>query len=60
MLKHHTQTDKYISSGIYQMKCLDFPLKYIGETGKNSVLDVKNTFLLSETTMTTLDIETTC
>jgi hypothetical protein len=36
ILKHHTQTDKYNNSGIYQMKCLDCPLKYskyIGQTG---------------------------
>jgi hypothetical protein len=34
ILKHHTQTDKYNNSGIYQMKCLDCPLKYIGQTGR--------------------------
>jgi hypothetical protein len=33
-LKHHTQTDKYNNSGIYQMKCLDCPLKYTGQTGR--------------------------
>jgi hypothetical protein len=30
ILKPQTQRDKYSRSGIYQMKCLDFPLKYIG------------------------------
>jgi hypothetical protein len=29
-LKHNTQTDKYNNSAIYQMKCLDWPLKYVG------------------------------
>jgi hypothetical protein len=33
-LKHDTQIDKYNSSGIYQMKCLDCPLKYVGQTGR--------------------------
>jgi hypothetical protein len=28
------QTDKYEKSGIYQMKCPDCPLKYIGQTGR--------------------------
>jgi hypothetical protein len=26
--------DKYSNSGIYQMKCLDCPRKYIGQTGR--------------------------
>jgi hypothetical protein len=30
-----TQTDKYGKSGIYQMKCLDCPLKYIGQTDRS-------------------------
>jgi hypothetical protein len=34
ILKHHAQTDKYNISGIYQMKCLDCPLKYVGQTGR--------------------------
>jgi hypothetical protein len=34
ILKHHTQTDKYNNSSIYQMKFLDCPLKYIGQTGR--------------------------
>jgi hypothetical protein len=34
ILKHHAQTGKYNSSGIYQMKCLDCPLKYVGQTGR--------------------------
>jgi hypothetical protein len=34
ILKHHTQIDKYNNSGIYQMKCLDCPLKYIGQNGR--------------------------
>jgi CTP:phosphocholine cytidylyltransferase-like protein len=32
--KHHPQTDKYNTTGIYQMKCLDCPQKYIGQRGK--------------------------
>jgi hypothetical protein len=34
ILKHHEQIDKYNSSGIYLMKCLACPLKYIGQTGR--------------------------
>jgi hypothetical protein len=34
ILRHQPQTDKYNRSGIYQMKCLDCPLKYIGQTGR--------------------------
>jgi hypothetical protein len=34
ILKHHAQTDKYNNSGINQMKCLDCPLKYIGQIGR--------------------------
>jgi hypothetical protein len=34
ILKPHTPTDKYNRNGIYQMKCLDYPLKYIGQTGR--------------------------
>lgn len=32
--KPQSQTDKYGKSGIYQMKFLDCPLKYIGQTGQ--------------------------
>jgi hypothetical protein len=32
--KQHPQTDKYNKSGVYQMKCLDCPLKYIRQTGR--------------------------
>jgi hypothetical protein len=28
------QSEKYDNSGIYQLKCLDCPLKYIGQTGR--------------------------
>jgi hypothetical protein len=34
IIKQHPQTDKYNKSGIYQMKCLDCPLKYTGKTGR--------------------------
>jgi hypothetical protein len=34
ILRHKTKTEKYDSSGIYQMKCLDCPLRYIGQTGR--------------------------
>jgi hypothetical protein len=33
-IKPPTQTDKYEKSGICQMKCLDCPLRYIGQTGR--------------------------
>jgi hypothetical protein len=32
ILKPWPQTDKYSRSGIYQMKCPDSPLRYIGQT----------------------------
>jgi hypothetical protein len=32
ILKPHAQTGKYNRSGIYQMKCVDYPLKYSGKT----------------------------
>jgi hypothetical protein len=35
-------------SGISQMKCLDCPLKDIGETGSFSTSDIKNTHKSSE------------
>jgi formate/nitrite transporter FocA (FNT family) len=41
VLKHHTQIDKYNNSGIYQMKCLDCLLKYIGQTGRKFNLRYK-------------------
>jgi hypothetical protein len=34
ILKPKPQIDKYSRSGIYQMKCMDCPLKYIGQTGR--------------------------
>jgi hypothetical protein len=34
ILKHHLQTDKYNNSRIYQVKRLDCPLKYVGQTGR--------------------------
>jgi hypothetical protein len=37
ILKPHTQTDKYNRGGIYQMKCVDGPLKYIGQTGQHLI-----------------------
>jgi hypothetical protein len=34
LLRHKTKTEKYNSSGVYQMKCLDCPLSYTGQTGR--------------------------
>jgi hypothetical protein len=34
VVKAHPQIDKYEKSGIDQMKCMDCPLKYIGQTGR--------------------------
>jgi hypothetical protein len=34
ILRSRPQVDKYSRSGIYQMKCLDCPLKYVGQTGR--------------------------
>jgi hypothetical protein len=49
ILRHQPLTGKYNRGGIYQMKCLDCPLKYIGQTGrtfniryKEHVQDIRN------------------
>jgi hypothetical protein len=34
ILRPRSQVDKYSRSGIYQMKCMDCPLKYVGQTGR--------------------------
>jgi hypothetical protein len=34
ILRYKTKTEKYDNSGVYQMKCLDCPLRYIGQTGR--------------------------
>jgi hypothetical protein len=31
ILRQKTETEKYDNSGVYQMKCLDCPMKYIGQ-----------------------------
>jgi hypothetical protein len=41
ILKQHTETDKHNNSGTYQMKCLDCPLKYIGQTERTFNLRYK-------------------
>jgi hypothetical protein len=49
ILKPQPQIDKYNKSGIYQMKCKDCPMKYIGQTGrtfntryKEHIYDIKS------------------
>jgi hypothetical protein len=49
ILKPYTQTDKYEKNGVYQMKCMSCPMKYIGQTGrpfntrhKEHIRDIKN------------------
>jgi hypothetical protein len=34
IVRQHPQKDKYSDSGVYQMKYLGCPLKYIGQTGR--------------------------
>jgi hypothetical protein len=34
IVRQHPQKDRYNDSGICQMKCLDCPLKYIGQTSR--------------------------
>jgi hypothetical protein len=41
ILKPHIQTKDYNRSGIYQMKCLDCPLKYTGQTGRTFIVRYK-------------------
>jgi hypothetical protein len=43
--------DKYNRSGIYQMKCLDCPLKYIGQTRDIQHQIKRKTYKLSEITI---------
>jgi hypothetical protein len=33
-MKYHPQLRQKYDSGIYRMKCLDYPLKYVGQTGR--------------------------
>jgi hypothetical protein len=33
VIKPHLQIDKYEKSGVYQIKCMDCPLKYINQMG---------------------------
>jgi hypothetical protein len=49
ILRPQLQIDKYTRSGIYQMKCLDCPMVYIGQTGrtfntryKEHIYDIKS------------------
>jgi hypothetical protein len=45
------QTDKYNRSGIYEMKFIDCPLKYIGQTERTLNIRYKDTSIhVSETT----------
>jgi hypothetical protein len=48
ILRHQATTDKYDNSGIYQIKCLDCSLRYIGQTGRTFKKDSKNIFRQSE------------
>jgi hypothetical protein len=57
MLKHYTQTVKHNDSGLYQMKCLDCPLKYIGQTGRTFTIRYKEN-MPSKTTIVIPDIQT--
>jgi hypothetical protein len=34
ILKPRSQIDKYSGSGSYQIKCMDYPVKYVRETGR--------------------------
>jgi hypothetical protein len=34
ILKLHPQIDRCEKNGVYEMKCLDFPLKYSGQMGQ--------------------------
>jgi hypothetical protein len=59
ILRHQPLIDKYSRSGIYQMKCLDCPLKYIGQQEGHLTLDTKNIYMPLETIIIILDIRTT-
>jgi hypothetical protein len=44
IVKPCPQLDKYEESGIYQMRCIDYPLKYIGQMGRTFQTRYKNTY----------------
>jgi hypothetical protein len=41
IVKPHSQRDKYEKSGIYQMNCMDCPLKSLGQTGRTFPRDIR-------------------
>jgi hypothetical protein len=47
IVKQHPQKDKYNDSGIYQMKCLDCPLKYVRKRAELSTPDTRSTYMQS-------------
>jgi hypothetical protein len=60
LTKQHTKTEKYANSDIYQLKCLNCPLTYIGQTGrafhtryKEHKLAIKNKLNSTQDTQTT-------
>jgi hypothetical protein len=59
ILKSHAHTNKCNRSGIYQMKCLGCPLKWMRQTGRtlNIRLHKTNTFTPSETTAAISDTQ---
>jgi hypothetical protein len=57
VLKYHTQTDKYNSSCMYQMKYLYCPMKYAGQTRRT--FNIKNIFVLSEIIIVISSIQVT-
>jgi hypothetical protein len=42
ILRYKTKTEKYDNSGIYQMKCLHCPLRYIGQRYKEHIQAIRN------------------
>jgi hypothetical protein len=44
ILKPHSETNKYNRSNIYQIKCLDYPLKYIGQKSRTFKTRYKNIY----------------
>jgi hypothetical protein len=43
MIKQGTPQNTYDRSGIYQLRCPECPMKYMGQTGRHSKLGSKNT-----------------
>jgi hypothetical protein len=52
-------SDKYEASGVYQLMCLEYHKHYVGQTGRHSELDSKNTHKTTGTEITDQILQST-